>query len=523
MSEKEYIVTLNKGVDYAQFNQDMIASTGAGDIPNRTVDVANARPGSQRNTHYALTDAEALALKNDSRVLDVAIPPDQDDNLEIGTTASLNGTFYKSTSDSGEYFDWGKRRHSVQTETETWASTLVGRHDFNLDGTGVDVVIQDSGLQIDHPEFNDANGVSRVVQLDWYAASGLSGTQSVNHYRDYDGHGTHCGGTAVGKTFGWAKNSRIFAVKVNGLEGSGDSSTGISISDVFDVIKLWHLKKPVDPVTGVKRPTVVNASWGYSTPSSSLQSVTYRGFTYNSGNDGSFSSTPNTHMRNTYGIYPYLTTSGYRAPVRVSSVDTDVDELIQAGVHICIAAGNNSFKIDLSGGDDYDNAFNRGAGNVFYHRGSSPYSTEAFMVGSCAAQSSPADNKVGFSSAGPGVDIYAAGHNIMSCTSNTNRFADANYFGNSSFKQCNISGTSMASPQVCGVVALYLQSNPQATPADMMRLIHNDSSVTMEAGSLTGYGDTDDAMGGPRRVLVSRYTNPVPYINNLTGKYNIRS
>ena len=523
MSEKEYIVTLNKGVDYAQFNQDMIASTGAGDIPNRTVDVANARPGSQRNTHYALTDAEALALKNDSRVLDVAIPPDQDDNLEIGTTASLNGTFYKSTSDSGEYFDWGKRRHSVETETETWASTLVGRHDFNLDGTGVDVVIQDSGLQIDHPEFNDANGVSRVVQLDWYAASGLSGTQSVNHYRDYDGHGTHCGGTAVGKTFGWAKNSRIFAVKVNGLEGSGDSSTGISISDVFDVIKLWHLKKPVDPVTGVKRPTVVNASWGYSTPSSSLQSVTYRGFTYNSGNDGSFSSTPNTHMRNTYGIYPYLTTSGYRAPVRVSSVDTDVDELIQAGVHICIAAGNNSFKIDLSGGDDYDNAFNRGAGNVFYHRGSSPYSTEAFMVGSCAAQSSPADNKVGFSSAGPGVDIYAAGHNIMSCTSNTNRFADANYFGNSSFKQCNISGTSMASPQVCGVVALYLQSNPQATPAEMMRMIHNDSSVTMEAGSLTGYGDTDDAMGGPRRVLVSRYTNPVPYINNLTGKYNIRS
>ena len=29
---------------------------------------------SQRNTHYALTDEEALALKNDSRVLDVAIP-----------------------------------------------------------------------------------------------------------------------------------------------------------------------------------------------------------------------------------------------------------------------------------------------------------------------------------------------------------------------------------------------------------------------------------------------------------------
>ena len=54
MSEKEYVVTLNKGVDYAQFNQEMIASTGAGDIPNRTVDVADARQLSTRNTHLSL-------------------------------------------------------------------------------------------------------------------------------------------------------------------------------------------------------------------------------------------------------------------------------------------------------------------------------------------------------------------------------------------------------------------------------------------------------------------------------------
>ena len=97
-------------------------------------------------------------------------------------------------------------------------------------------------------------------------------------------------------------------------------------------------------------------------------------------------------MRNTYGIYSILTTSGYRAPVRVSSVDTDVDELIQAGVHVCIAAGNNSFKIDLSGGDDYDNNFNRGFRNVYYPR--KPYSTEAFMVGSLLSENAT-DNKAG--------------------------------------------------------------------------------------------------------------------------------
>ena len=68
MAEKEYIVSLNRGVDYDAFNSEMVASTGAGDIPNRTVVVENARPLSQRNTHYMLTDEEAEALKNDSRV-----------------------------------------------------------------------------------------------------------------------------------------------------------------------------------------------------------------------------------------------------------------------------------------------------------------------------------------------------------------------------------------------------------------------------------------------------------------------
>ena len=84
MSEREYIVTLNKGVDYAEFNQEMISTTGAGDIPNRTVDVADPRVLSTRNTHYALTQAEAETLRNDGRVTDVQLRPEDRDDIGIG-------------------------------------------------------------------------------------------------------------------------------------------------------------------------------------------------------------------------------------------------------------------------------------------------------------------------------------------------------------------------------------------------------------------------------------------------------
>ena len=834
MSEREYIVTLKKGVDYETFNQEMIEATGAGDIPNRTVSVANARPGSKRNTHYSLTEAEADTLKSDNRVLDVAIPPEQDDNLEIGIQARVTGTFYKGTSElSTQVIDWGKRRHSITTEDTAWTTSLTGSYDYALDGTGVDVVIQDSGLQVDHPEFKPlgdydpdysngsiidvtgngsdffkrevsthgvrimgAGGVGgqtavpdawlekvarmfelfldpnpaginkeyqrqliktlrgdtgtyhaglptiqrvargagadystnfltdagitfwnltnlfdntvqndmvwylnstgdgygdgdidaqeviehifhtihmhglpaddiklyaflasdwqsgelyaameeaydagkwdpsgyqnpsddwktnadafevaakeylyllnfcmfeytglweggslapewtddmrtqagilsnnplgyafhnkyispviskpslatirsifqdgntpsqdnpaiaggsgyvadtgyRVHQINWAEASGLSFAQSVNHYRDTDGHGTHVAGTAVGKHFGWAKNARIYSVKVAGLEGTGDSGTGISVSNCFDVIKLWHRNKPIDPVTGRKRPTIVNMSWGYSTGYGTATSIEYRGTTYSSSNDPSFAT--RSHLRDTYGLYPYFSNGTYRVPVRVTSVDTDVEELIDEGVHVCIAAGNNSFKVDVSGGDDYNNIVLYSGGSRYYHRGSSPYSTEAFMVGSLLAQNSTADNKVGFSTTGPGVDIYAAGDEITSCTSTTNKFSDAAYYGGGGFRQCNIQGTSMASPQMCGIGALYLQANPMLTPAQLKTMVHNDSSETMQAGSLTGYGDTNDAMGGPRRVAVQRYNKLNPVTSTISGKYSIRS
>ena len=525
MSEKEYVVTLNKDVDYAQFNQEMIASTGAGDIPDRTVDVADARAMSTRNTHYALTDAEADTLRNDSRVTDVQLRPEDRSDIEIGYEAIQTANFNKSSSDSGDYRDWGKIIHSF-TENKYGTSTSLPSNPYgrphSMDGTGVDIVIQDSGLQVDHPEFNDANGVSRVQLIDWYAASGVTGSQSVNHNRDYDGHGTHCGGTATGLNFGWANNARVYMVKVGGLEGTGDSG-GISVSSCFDVIKGWHQNKPVDPKTGYKRPTIVNASWGYSgsigSSISNIDSYVYRGANYNSSTAGWTSTT--TYHRDTYGFYPYYRSFSYRFPVRLASVDADVQDCIDAGVHICIAAGNNSFKIADSTDPDYNNViFYSGGSNDYYHRGSSPFDTGAIIVG--CTDSTPlnatTERKTSFSSTGPGVNIFAAGENILSACSTTTRFGNTQYFGNSSFKQTNISGTSMASPQVCGVGALYLQADPSLNPAQLKSKLENDAlAVLKDESNNANYGDTTDICGGYNRMLFNRYNRANPFSSNVYG------
>ena len=492
MSEKEYIVTLEAGVDYDAFNAEMIANTGAGDIPNRTVAVANARPLSQRNTHYNLTDEEATTLRSDARVVDVQIPPQDRDDIEIGNNALVTDTFRKTSAITAADLNWGNARCVVREDL--WGSgttSITADFPHTLTGQGVDIVIQDSGIQSDHIEFTDQYGVSRVKEIDWYTESGVSGTMSANHYRDYNGHGSHCGGTVAGRTLGWAREAHIYSVKVGGLEGAGDSGSGISVSNCFDVIKGWHNNKPVDPKTGFKRPTVVNASWGYSgTRSTDPTAITYRGNSLTPGTNGVVNSDADWHTY--FGIIPQYFSGSRKLNVRVASVDADVEECIAAGIHFCIAAGNSYWYIDTATGDNWNDTITVGNGAETPYRGSSPYTTDAFMVGNIdTSYQGSLEQKAESSCHGPGVDIFAPGTSIMSCASTDKSGAcdltdgteasvstiQSPITGSGATDECmKISGTSMASPQVAGMVASVLQANPGMTPAQMKTYIHNNAT-----------------------------------------------
>ena len=510
---REYNVILKKDIDYDEFWNDMESDTDGGKlyIPNRKVEFTNERPASLRQCWYLLTDEEAEQLKLDERVFDVEIPPEHRTDIQIGLHAQQNGVFTKTTSDSGNFQNWGLIRSNNPTNVYGSALTSSLSYLYTLDGTGVDVVIQDSGIEVVHPEWEDASGNSRLQLIDWAVESGLAFTQNANHYRDYDGHGTHCAGIACGKTFGWAKNARIYSQKLSGLEGTGDSGTGVDITYAFDAIKNWHNNKPINPLTGKKRPTVVNMSWGYYTTYSGVTSVTYRGTTYTDGNTTGNS----TYRSTTYGI---LNNSVLN--VRISSVDTDIQELIDAGIVVCIAAGNRSYKIDVSSGTDYDNNLVSAGSTKYYHRGSSPYDDQALMVGNAdsTVYSSTLDQKAQSSETGPGVDLYAPGTDIMSACSNTNRFNGQSYYPNSNYKQCNISGTSMASPQVAGVAALVLQANPIFTPAQVKSFILSNATSTIYSTALNNdWSDNRSIKGGAQKYLFSKYnTEKTLSVNNVT-------
>lgn len=212
-----------------------------------------------------------------------------------------------------------------------------------------------------------------------------------------------------------------------------------------------------------------------------------------------------------------------RIPARVAALDADLEDAIDEGIIIVGAAGNGRWKHDVPGGPDWDNTFemaNRYPASVsqpyYYMRGTSPTANDDTINGDwdipniCvgAIDITSLERKVNFSDCGPGVDIYAPGSYIMSSWNSSgvvSFVADTRGGGN----LAKISGTSMASPQVCGVLACALETYPDMTQEQAKEYIIGISKANQINDTGGGPTDTASLQGSPNKYLFYRIERPV--------------
>jgi hypothetical protein len=499
--QKEYIITVKDPAvwDTGLWNELTVNGLGDNFIPKRAIEVLNERPFNEFMAHFNLTDEEVAEIQQDSRIAFVELQADLQEGVikeHFGTRATA--TYDKSGTTTATMKNWGLLRSS--RPTNPFASSLSMSSDFayNLDGTGVDVIVMDSGVEPGHPEFAvnpDGTGGSRVVDFNW-ASLGVPGTPSASSIGGYlgdgDGHGCHCASVAAGNTQGWAPGAAIYSIRIfYGGSIIGAGYLGEIDSDIaFDLVRAFHLAKRA---AGNMRPTICTNSWGYRSSYSSMVSTTWRGQTY-------ATSGPNSNYGQVNGNFPVV----------VNYVNTSATNCANAGVILVGAAGNYRHKIDVPGGIDYDNYYTGFYGQTFYHRGSSPTSADGFInVG--AIDNTSVEQKANFSESGPRVDIYSAGTMVMGAYDNSPYVTPAvRDPRNSSYYLNKVSGTSMACPQVTGVLATVLQARPNMTPAEAKQFLI-DSSIknTLVEGSSTAYSSTTYLQGGNNRILKTPFTSSI--------------
>lgn len=116
---------------------------------------------------------------------------------------------------------WGLKRISQNSTVNLRGNDIadfdISSYQFegevNTLGAGVDIYIVDTGINVDHIDFD---GRAKFG----FTFDGLE--------EDDAGHGTHCAGTAASTTFGIAKAANLIAVKVLGGSGTGSASDILS-------------------------------------------------------------------------------------------------------------------------------------------------------------------------------------------------------------------------------------------------------------------------------------------------------
>jgi len=516
---KEYVVTAQTMSDADSIIADMESPNGNLYVPNRQVSITQLRELS-RNTHFMLSDEEAVQLRTDPRVIAVERPP-RDMGIEVVRYWTQSGNFEKNSTIDANDKNWGLYRTTAGNTLAGWGTDASFTQTTQTvtttsSGKNVDVVVVDAHINPLHPEFAvnaDGTGGSRVNQYNWFALSGIVGVGTVGAY-DYSdissNHGTHVAGTVAGNTQGWARDANIYNMEFSYVGANSPANWELYI---FDYLRAFHKNKTVNTTTGKRNPTITNHSWGYSYDDiqlSSITSVTYRGVTTAvSGTDAAKKT-----ILEANGVPVPGSTYLYRMPYTYAALNADVADALADGVIVVAAAGNSFWNSAYSGDQDYNNSIRSGGFDYVHSQGSSPaVAPGVVVVGNVG--SAQQEYKNSSSNFGNRVDVWAPGTNIASAVYDSTAAAEfsitlVNDPRNASYKLGSISGTSMASPQVCGLLACYAEQNPNLGSSEALTYLITHSKknqVGTTGASIANYQWFGD--NGNNRYLFYNLERPV--------------
>ena len=359
-------------------------------------------------------------------------------------------------------------------------------------------------------------------------------------------HGTPCASQAYGRQYGWAYNANKWFLNLYG-------SFNIGIENGFDIQKIFHQIKPVNPKYGTQDPTVSSNSWGLRrAPLSSGYYYFREGATGGSG--VSYSTRP--------AFLDNFTGDGLnrKSPEYVDghAAITAGDELIESGVIFVTSAGNNNQKQVQSDHPDFNNYYATSAntnfvdaktnsgyslmnftptynsvnrpgfpGQIGVDRTTTPYTYKTISIGALDDDhhSSGKECKVSYSNMGNSIDCFAAADSTVSASDDNgthtkyNRY-DAYYTYNSSnsveSEDRIFSGTSSACPVTAGLIATKLQYNRGWTYANIRNWLTNTVGDISSTYFYTGtesttatdsnWSDVNNLHGASPRVIYDART-----------------
>ena len=429
----------------------------------------------------------------------------QSDRLKLDHRIQGSRSITPNTTSTNDisHHNWGL---AAMTQSST---TYASSYTYQDTGSNVDCVIMDTGIVTGHPEFrNTANVATRIQQINW------GGSQGGSFYTDPNGHGTHVAGIMAGRTCGWASDSDIYMFTTN----LGSLSHGYNASSM-GYITTWHNSK------GNGKPTIVNMSWGTST----YYPPNHPSYFYSTGSwDPSNIPSSQYHM------------------TRSSTYDTIIRNMINAGIVVVCSAGNDDERVydsTESGWNsghwyffDSGNDMGYGVNEKIYKEDASAYDPDVYGTGarSGIAGAPPTGSfgntiyfqatnngqspsnawiqdgtstrhdisvqahsstkaKSSYSNYGEPLATWAPGDYIMSSYINS---GSAVQLGSTGYYYRKLNGTSMASPQIAGMLALMFEKDHstygavttkanQVSAIDLIQNNDRDGDITDWGGGLT--------------------------------------